>query len=272
MFNFPKRSKENQAISTFEELENQQQQQTKSMMNILFVLLVVIVFLCAIYLGAKVIEGGKHFDYKIEGVPSQQAKQQLEQEIQALNQSHYLTADMMQIRNTVLKHAWVDEVVVTRLWPNHIYVKVIPRQPVARWGKAGRLVNEQGEIFSLNTIQPATHLATLFGPNDQAKRILQTYQDVEQLFSPLGIHLVDVHLTERMTWLFQFDNGWRILVDHNNTMLKLQQLSYMTQHEFKNILPNIAGFDLRYRDGLAIQWKAGKNISVEKGKFLISPL
>ncbi|WLF83879.1 cell division protein FtsQ/DivIB [Moraxella sp. ZY210820] len=269
MFKLRKRSEENQAISTFEEIEIQQQQNTKSLLNWLFVVVSVLLFFLSIYAFTKMFERGKHIQYQVLGAPTAQAKQNLEQQIQDLQQSHYLTADMMQIRDTVLKQQWVDEVVVSRLWPNQITVKVTPRQAVARWGKAGRWVNEQGEIFSLYQENPNHRLVTLSGPNDQAKQIMQIYRDVDQLFKPIDIRLVDVHLTDRMTWLLQFDSGLRIVVDQDNTMLKLQQLSTIARRDLKPIWSRIAGFDLRYRDGLAIQWKTGQAVPVSKGKFLI---
>lgn len=272
MFNFNKRSEENQAISTFEEIESQQQQSTKSMMNMFLAILSVIVLLVGIYATAIIIQQGKKIDYRFVGVPTAKEEQILQQQIQELHQTHYLTADMMQIRDTVLKQQWVDEVIISRLWPNQILVKVIPRQAVARWGKSGRWVNEQGEIFNIYQADNKQNFATLSGPNDQAKYMMQMYQDVEQLFSPMGLRLVNVHLTERMTWLFQFDNGLRIMVDQNNTMLKLQQLSQIAQTELKPIWNNIIGFDLRYRDGLAIQWKSGQAVAIQNGRFLISSL
>lgn len=272
MFNFNKRSEENQAISTFEEIENQQKQSTKNMINLFLVILSMVVLFIAIYFASVFIKQGKAIQYRFVGVPTVQEEQRLQQQIKELNQTHYLTADMMKIRDTVLQQQWVDEVIISRLWPNQILVKVIPRQAVARWGKTGRWVNEQGEIFSVYQAENTQDFATLSGPNDQAKYIMQMYQDVEQLFAPFGLRLVTVHLTERMTWLFQFDNGLRIMVDQNNTMLKLQQLSQIAKTQLKPVWNNIVGFDLRYRDGFAIQWKAGRAVAVQNGRFLISSL
>jgi len=58
----------------------------------------------------------------------------LVQQLQPLVSAGYFTADLTQIRDGALSQPWVDQVTVTRQWPNGIVVRVLPRHPVARWG------------------------------------------------------------------------------------------------------------------------------------------
>lgn len=73
---------------------------------------------------------------------------------------------------------------------------------------------------------------------------------------PLGLKVEEVILTPRMTWLFRFDNGLRVLVDKDSTSEKLYQLSILLMHQLKPRLPNIQTIDLRYKNGMTLTWKS----------------
>ena len=55
-----------------------------------------------------------------------------------------------------------------------------------------------------------------------------------------------------MTWFMQFDSGLRVIVDQDQTMSKLQRLSYLAQSDLKPVWAKVSAIDLRYRNGLAI--------------------
>ena len=73
-----------------------------------------------------------------------------------------------------------------------------------------------------------------------------------------------------MTWFMQFDSGLRIIVDQDQTMSKLQRLSHLAQTDLKPIWSNISAIDLRYRNGLAIQWKNSVSPKIVNGQFVVT--
>ena len=183
-------------------------------------------------------------------------------------QGSYFTADLERIRDQALSLSWVDRVVVSRQWPDSIVLRVIPRHAVARWG-TGRLLSDDGVVFQPVEQLAVSHLPLLHGPQSQANVMMNKYHDINQMFAPMGMHLKELYLTERMTWFMQFDSGLRIIVDQDQTMSKLQRLSGLAHKDLKAVWANVAAIDLRYRNGLAIQWKDAQSPKIVDGHFVL---
>ncbi len=184
----------------------------------------------------------------------------LQQKIQPLMHKNYFTADLVSIRDAALSLSWVESVTVTRHWPDGLIVRVIPRQPIARWG-SGRLLSGKGVVFIEAGHNDHLDLPLLHGPISQSLAMMQQYQKINQWFAPLDIRLKELYLTDRMTWFMSFDSGMRVIVDQEQTNLKLQRLSELGQgnERLHQLWPRIASVDLRYRNGMAIQWNGAAN-------------
>ncbi|MEC8886991.1 MAG: cell division protein FtsQ/DivIB [Pseudomonadota bacterium] len=207
----------------------------------------------------------EHVDVVGVSAPAQQA---LIQHIKADTAKGYFTTDLEQIRDNALSLSWIDRVVVSRAWPNAIVLRVTPRHAVARWG-TGRYLSDDGVVFK--PVQRFDHqnLPLLHGPHSQSRMMMTKYRDINQMFRPMDMRLKELYLTERMTWFMQFDNGMRLIVDQDQTMGKLQRLSEIAKTDLGLVWDNIAGIDLRYRNGLAVQWKNAQPVNIENGQFVI---
>ena len=207
----------------------------------------------------------EHIDVVGVSAPAQQA---LIQHIKADTAKGYFTTDLEQIRDNALSLSWIDRVVVSRAWPNAIVLRVTPRHAVARWG-TGRYLSDDGVVFK--PVQRFDHqnLPLLHGPHSQSRMMMTKYRDINQMFRPMDMRLKELYLTERMTWFMQFDNGMRLIVDQDQTMGKLQRLSEIAKTDLGLVWDNIAGIDLRYRNGLAVQWKNAQPVNIENGQFVI---
>lgn len=183
--------------------------------------------------------------------------------------ANYFTSDLEKIRDQALELSWVDRVVVSRAWPNSIRVRVMPRHAIARWG-TGRLLSDSGDIFAEVIPQNNQKLPLLHGPASQSKMMMRRYNEINQLFLPVNVRLKELYLTERMTWFMQFDSGLRIIVDQDQTMSKLQRLSHLAQSDLKPVWSKISSIDLRYRNGLAIQWKNSAPPNIVNGHFVVT--
>lgn len=180
----------------------------------------------------------------------------------------YFTTDLEQIRDHALQLSWVESVVVSRAWPDAIVVRVTPRHAVARWG-TGRYLSDDGTVFQPIDKSTQKQVPMLHGPSSQSRMMMNKYRDINQMFRAQNMHLKELYLTERMTWFMQFDNGLRLIVDQDQTMGKLQRLSEIAKTDLGLVWNNIAGIDLRYRNGLAVQWKNAQPLKIENGQFVI---
>ncbi|WP_139853475.1 cell division protein FtsQ/DivIB [Acinetobacter pullicarnis] len=236
-----------------------------------WLLLVIAVFVLAVGLYGlyKVITDARVATLQVVGTSSELEVQQVTQHLAPVVKDNYFTSDLGQIRDQALQIAWVDRVVVSRMWPSSIRVRVIPRHAIARWG-TGRLLSDEGVVFTEVGTKDYSNLPMLHGPLTQSKAMMRRYNEINQLFHPAGLRLKDLYLTERMTWFMQFDSGLRVIVDQDQMMSKLQRLSHLAQNDLKPVWPQISAIDLRYRNGLAIQWKNSTPPKILNGQFVIT--
>ena len=203
------------------------------------------------------------------GTRSAAEQRQVMQYVSPIVTENYFTSDLEAIRDRTLELSWVDRVVVSRAWPNGIRVRVMPHHAIARWG-TGRLLSDSGVIFTEVTPKNYQALPLLHGPASHAETMMRRYNEINQLFLPQGIRLKELYLTERMTWFMQFDSGLRIIVDKDQTMSKLQRLSHLSQSDLKSVWSKISAIDLRYRNGLSIQWKNLIPPKIVNGHFIVT--
>ena len=231
----------------------------------------VFVLVAGLYGLYKVITDARVATLQVVGVSSVAEEQQVSQHLTPIVKDNYFTSDLEQIRDQTLQISWVDRVVVSRMWPNSIRVRVIPRHPIARWG-TGRLLSDSGVVFTDPNAKDYSNLPMLHGPLSQSEAMMRRYNEINQLFQPAKLRLKDLYLTERMTWFMQFDSGLRVIVDQDQMMSKLQRLSHLAQTDLKPVWPYISAIDLRYRNGLAIQWKNSTPPKILNGQFVVTTI
>lgn len=257
------------AISSIHEKPITRQQKLIDAGGWLFMVVAMLVLLAGCYGLYRVITDARVANLEVIGTQSEFEQQQLSKHLMPVVKNNYFTSDLELIRDQALKVSWVDRVVVSRAWPNSIRVRVIERHPIARWG-TGRLLSDSGEVFTQAQATNHTHLPLLHGPMSQSKVMMRRYHEINQLFQPANLRLKELYLTERMTWFMQFDSGLRVIVDQDQTMGKLQRLSQLAQTDLKPVWSDIAAIDLRYRNGLAIQWRNSTAPKIDNGQFVLN--
>lgn len=180
-------------------------------------------------------------------------KQQLGQQAQG----NFLQADLSAYVDDIQKLSWVSQVDIRRDWQQGLLVKVIPRQAVAKFGSE-RLVDANGVVYTPADAKElqAHYWIQLQGESQNALVMMQQVKQISDWYIPLGLKVEEVIVTPRMAWLFRFDNGLRVLVDNEDTSEKLYRLSVMLQNQMHDQLPKIQTIDLRYKNGMAITWRA----------------
>jgi cell division protein FtsQ len=229
----------------------------------------VLVLLAGIYGFYKVMTDATVAELDVVGTRNATEQQQVLAHVSPILKNNYFTADLRQIRDSSLELSWVDRVVVSRAWPNSIKLRVMPKHPVARWG-TGRLLSDSGDIFNAAAPMQTQHLPLLHGPAAHSKMMMRRYHEINELFLPVNLRLKELYLTERMTWFMQFDNGLRVMVDKDQTMTKLQRLSHLAHGELNPVWSRISAIDLRYRNGMSIQWKNSTAPRIINGHFLVT--
>ena len=235
----------------------------------LLIVIAFVVLAVGIYGLYGVMTDAKVAELKVLGTRSDAENRQVLRHVSPMVTDNYFTSDLEKIRDQTLSLSWVDRVVVSRAWPNSIRVRVMPRHAIARWG-TGRLLSDSGDIFTEVAPRANQQLPLLHGPTTQSKMMMRRYNEINQLFLPVNIRLKELYLTERMTWFMQFDSGLRIIVDQDQMMSKLQRFSHLAQSDLKPVWTKISSVDLRYRNGLALQWVNSAAPKIVNSHFLVT--
>lgn len=180
----------------------------------------------------------------------------LQDTLSPLEQVQFFSADLHRIHDVVAKLSWVESVQIQRDWYQGVVVSVVPRRAVANFGSQ-QMLDANGVVFvPANAKQLMDKkLVTLYGDQQKSKEIMRQMQHINTWFAPLGLHVQDLVLTSRQTWVAKFNNGMRVVVDHENTEQKLYSLSKILKGQFEKQLPQMQSVDLRYKNGFAITWK-----------------
>lgn len=123
---------------------------------------------------------------------------------------NFFTLDLGRARSAFEAVPWVRQAVVQREFPNRLRVLLQEHQAVAHWGPEGesRLLNSYGEVFEANTGElDRDDLPRLGGPIAQSAEVLEMYQALSGLFTPLELTLEDLELNGRGSWRARLDSG-----------------------------------------------------------------
>jgi cell division protein FtsQ len=165
----------------------------------------------------------------------------------------FFAVDLDHVRAAVAKLPWVEHVEARKRWPDTIDLVVHEQQPYARWG-ADRLINRQGEVFTVAGANDLQALPRLGGPDDQLHDVLRFYADCVREFAGSGLVIDGVKLSPRGGWRLALASGAVIEVGRTDAKPRLKR--------FLDVWPRLASsqpqppayVDLRYENGFAMRW------------------
>lgn len=190
---------------------------------------------------------------------SRSEQQQLQQTSQQLGNQQFFYADLPGLARTFTDISWVDSVALRRDWEKGIVLSVTPKKAVANFGST-QMIDARGEIFVPADDEQLNNPNLIYLKTDAAlaQDAMSQMYHINEWFAGLGMHLVDVTLTARGTWLLRFNNGLRITVDKDRSNEKLYNLANLLKgdNEPASKKDDIGSIDLRYKNGFTVEYKA----------------
>ncbi|MBI4005403.1 MAG: FtsQ-type POTRA domain-containing protein [Gammaproteobacteria bacterium] len=168
----------------------------------------------------------------------------------------FFNINVTAVRNAVLTEPWVLDVSVHRVWPDGLQVFVSEQTAVARWKDTG-LLNKSGEFFAPEKTTFPMDLPILAGPEGTQAIMMEKYLYLQKLLLPFDVQLAELYLNDRRSWLFQLDNGLRVVLgkkDFDNRVARFIDLVPIT---LGSKLYEAEQIDMRYPNGFAVRWKQG---------------
>lgn len=167
----------------------------------------------------------------------------------------FLTLPLSGIKELLEQNPWIDTASVSRRWPDKLAVSVVEQYPIARWGKEGFL-NLRGEFIEFPVDDYLLNLPVLSGNAGQEKLIMQDYQQLAQLLRTFGLKISEFYCDELMSRRVVLDNGLVVNMGRDRLMEKIQRFLTVYNASLKTQLNDIATIDLRYGNGVAVEWRS----------------
>lgn len=163
----------------------------------------------------------------------------------------FFDVDTQALKKRLASQPWLNDVRVTRHWPDGVVVHVADHKAVAAWGDNGVLAAD-GQVFTPDTRPKG--LVKLNGPVEDSAKVYAQYRHLSGILTAHGVHLASLELNERGDWRARLDNGLELRLGHAKLASRVQRfVRYaLAQPKARHALASAGYVDLRYSDGFAV--------------------
>ena len=150
---------------------------------------------------------------------------------------------------------WVYRVQAQRSWPATLTIRVHGQDPIARWGKTG-LMNVYGGLFYPGSVKESyASLPMLYGEESRAQVLAGIFERTVRALEPLGLQLQGLFEDERLSKHLVLSNGIILVLGGENHDEKISRFMTAYQEYLAPHMDQVRKIDLRYTNGLAVEWK-----------------
>ena len=166
----------------------------------------------------------------------------------------FFSLDIQTLRATLMVLPWVSSVSIRKIWPARLIITIGEQHPVAKW-RGNAIINESGQLFYPPSNTVPVSLPALSGPDDSEQQVMVLYQDLNTDMSIVGLTVKGLSLTQRLSWTVLLSNGIQVKLGRVNMQQRFKQFVQLYPRIIADKGAQVEYVDLRYPDGLAIQWK-----------------
>ncbi|MCE3285834.1 MAG: cell division protein FtsQ [Steroidobacteraceae bacterium] len=197
----------------------------------------------------------------LEGQFQRVAPPEIENAVAQAARGGLASVDLARIRERVEAIAWVDNAVVTRVWPDAIRVVVSEQVAAARWNDTG-LLNARGELFIRKARFVPPELPLLEGPDGSEADVAQLYIDAQGRLLEAGLRLTGVRLDERGAWELRLGDGLQVRLGRQEVHERLERFIRLASPMVAKRVNDISYVDMRYTNGFSVGWNARSALAV----------
>jgi cell division protein FtsQ len=199
-------------------------------------------------------------------LPKDRAMELIEREIDG----DFLQLNLERLKNVLQDDPWVEHVYLSRRWPDTLVVKISEQKPIARWDANGFL-NQRGEIIRVKETDKLSGLPWLQGNENNAREILQQYQDLSTLLRSRGLEIVALKCDNKKSWRLTLKNDVEIAIGREQVMEKLRRFVTVYDKFLNSVWGDIKAIDARYPNGIAVRWVEGSEMAKKYLKPELEP-
>lgn len=166
----------------------------------------------------------------------------------------FFSLNTHKLKSALIVLPWVSHVSIRRTWPDKLEITIVEQQPLARWNGT-QLISKLGILFTPPTATIPKDLPQLQGLNNSEKFVLARFEQFNQLLKPLRIKITALRVSDHEAWFLILNNHIRVYLGHQDINQRFKKLVQFYQKIIGNRSDQVDHIDLRYPNGLAIQWR-----------------
>jgi cell division protein FtsQ len=197
----------------------------------------------------------------LEGTFQRVSPPEIERVVAKVAQGGLASIDLELIRRHVESIDWVDNAVVTRVWPDAIRVVINEEVAAARWNDAG-LLNARGELFIRNARYVPPELPLLEGPEGSQSQVAQLYIDAQGRLLESGLRLTGVRVDDRGAWELELADGLQVRLGRQDVKNRLERFIRLASPMVAKRVAEINYVDMRYTNGFSVGWNTRSALAV----------
>lgn len=191
----------------------------------------------------------------VEGVKDERRQAEVRMALSGLvADENFFSVPLAEVFVTARSLEWVADVQVRRSWPDRLVLLIEERVPVAVWND-DQLVSTAGEPFRALKQYSVEGLPRLHGPQERLAAVMDYYHSMSKVLAPVGLQIRRLDVDARLTARLQLDNEIMLVVDRHQYARKLRRFVRMYDGVLSADERGLARVDLRYADGMAVQWR-----------------
>ncbi|GAB1256842.1 hypothetical protein NBRC116494_13440 [Aurantivibrio plasticivorans] len=198
----------------------------------------------------------------IEGSFNYVSKQDISDLVSPFVVEGFLKAPISDIKSRLENEPWIETALVSRRWPDTLYISVIEQQPIARWSDYG-FVNHHGDVINIGRNEFLVDLPLLQGGEELSLKMMNDYQQLTQQLRPYKLAIRELLCDDLMSWRVVLSNGIEITLGRDEIMEKMRRFLLVYNTSLRAQVENIASIDLRYGNGVAVKWKLEAAVEAE---------
>lgn len=182
-----------------------------------------------------------------------------------------LRTNLRSLQVQLQKQPWIATVTVRRQWPGVLHISLQERVAVARWNHKD-LLTADGEVFKPQQLPVFEELPHLWGVDVSGREVLQKFRWLQAQFQNMDLQVVTVNKAQRGAWQVELISqladedkdkaaSLQVAFGAHDLQARLERFKTLYDSVLQARINEIERVDLRYTNGIAVQWKDAKNVT-----------
>ncbi|WP_199452098.1 MULTISPECIES: cell division protein FtsQ/DivIB [Marinobacter] len=167
----------------------------------------------------------------------------------------YFATDLADIKAELERRPWVASAAIKRVWPGRLEIDIREKKPLAYWTD-GRLVSRSGELFSPPNPEVAGKLPRLAGPDERVRDVIGMARTMSEQLVGYGLGFAGLALEQRGAWTLTLSNGIEVVLGRDQVEQRFERFITVYENRLASRVDEVSRIDVRYSNGVAVQWKA----------------